>query len=165
VHGADRLAGNSLLDCVVFGRLAGVRAAALSSSFKSTATTLPPALSTDTWTALTLRSKMKIEIDSTDHAPSPRSSRSRSRSTSSYYEISFELPSPFSLSGLRAGESVEVRATINGETVTRKYCPVSFSDVRGHIDFNVKLQPDSGVLSRYCSWSSSSSSSSSSSYL
>jgi hypothetical protein len=46
LHGGNRLAGNSLLECVVFGRIAGERAAA---------TTLEsaPALRADTWVPLT----------------------------------------------------------------------------------------------------------------
>lgn len=46
LHGGNRLAGNSLLECVVFGRIAGERAAA-------TTLVAAPALRPDAWVPLT----------------------------------------------------------------------------------------------------------------
>ena len=53
LHGANRLAGNSLLECVVFGRIAGERAAA-------TALASSPALRPDVFTPLTFRESHKV---------------------------------------------------------------------------------------------------------
>ncbi|CAM9267358.1 unnamed protein product [Phaeothamnion confervicola] len=68
VHGANRLAGNSLLECVVFGRLAGRRAAQITQD-------VLPALDPSHFTPVRLRHKKVISEQG------------------SIYEFSFELPS------------------------------------------------------------------------
>ena len=132
VHGADRLGGNSLLECVVFGRIAGRRAAAI----KTNTEYRTAALSREAWTPLRLRHKVL-------------STSSVSATHTGLYDISFELPNPLSVSGVQAGEAVEVRAVINGEEVVRRYCPVSRPSDRGHLDLWMKLENNAGCMRRY----------------
>lgn len=133
LHGSDRLAGNSLLECVVFGRIAGERAA-----------TLPPrakistwaGLAVDKWTPLRLRHRVL-----TDPLADPLEG--------GLYEISFELPCPLDTLHILPGSSLEVRAIINGSEVIRQYSPAAGVASRGHLDLWLKLSPSRGNMSRY----------------
>eukprot|EP01041_Mallomonas_annulata_P002142 gene2142-4174_t len=140
LHGEDRLAGNSLLDCVVFGRIAGRRAASVRhidiggdgvGEGKAEV-----ALSKTSWLPLVLRHKV-----CTDKPVSP--------ATGDLYELSFELPSATDVAGVEPGGSVEVRALINGELITRTYSPISRTDTHGHLDLWLRLSPSRGTMSRY----------------
>uniref|UniRef100_A0A7S3Y663 FAD-binding FR-type domain-containing protein n=1 Tax=Heterosigma akashiwo TaxID=2829 RepID=A0A7S3Y663_HETAK len=115
VHGASRVVGNSLLDCVVFGRLAGRRAA-------ETTREVLPALDPETFTPLRLRHKAKLQ-----HTTN--------------FEFSFELPSPLHHSGLETGQYIAVRSVVDGEPKTRFYSPITRKCQHGSIDLLIKTSP------------------------
>ncbi|KNC51921.1 fumarate reductase flavoprotein subunit [Thecamonas trahens ATCC 50062] len=110
VHGANRLAGNSLLECVVYGRAAG-RSAVLHP-------TRLPALSPTEWVSLELKSVTPLS------------------SSSSLF--SFALPSAHHISGLGLGDYVKIRAEVDGAAMVRFYSPISRDDALGHLDLCVK---------------------------
>ena len=112
LHGANRLAGNSLLECVVYGRIAGERAAAVGR-------THAPALTPATWTPLAFRESHRV--------------------CPSVFLYRFNLPSPLHGSGLRTGQFVAVRATVNGAAQERFYSPVSRPEQPGALDLLVKV--------------------------
>ena len=126
VHGGNRLAGNSLLECVVFGRIAGQRAAEAAQYANSTA-----CLQQDTWTALRLRSKAVV---------GPQQ-----------WLFRFDLPSPHCtlakdaqhVGGLGStGKYIKVRAQVEGEEVVRCYSPSSRLGAQGYVDLLLKLAPE-----------------------
>jgi len=122
LHGQNRLAGNSLLECVVFGRLAGARAAAI-------ARTSSPALTSDAFTALTFRESHRL--------------------CPSVYLFRFNLPSPLHASGLKVGQYIAVRATLDGKETLRYYSPMSRPDDLGHIDLLMKVDASGGAMTTH----------------
>jgi NAD(P)H-flavin reductase len=119
VHGSSRIVGNSLLDCIVFGRLAGKRAS-------ETTRDVFPALDPEVFTPLRMRHKAKL-------------------GHTSNFEFSFELPSPLQHSGLKVGQYVAVRANMQGEMKTRFYSPITREDTHGCIDLLIKTSPNESV--------------------
>lgn len=125
VHGGNRLAGNSLLECVVFGRIAGQRAAEAAQHTASTA-----CLQQDAWTALRLRSKALV---------GPQQ-----------WLFRFDLPSPHctlakdaqNAGGGCTGKYIKVRAEVEGEQVVRCYSPASRLGAQGYVDLLLKLAPE-----------------------
>lgn len=111
VHGGNRLAGNSLLECAVFGRIAGARAAAVSAG--------GAALSPSDFTPLRLRES---------HAVAPECIVFR-----------FDLPGPLQSLGMSPGQYLSVRATIDGKETVRFYSPISRPDDVGHVDLLMKV--------------------------
>jgi hypothetical protein len=111
LHGGNRLAGNSLLECVVFGRIAGARAAAAKSTVA--------ALNSETFTPLTVRESIKV--------------------CTNVFLFRFNLPSPCHVTGLAVGQYIAVRATIDGKETIRFYSPISRPEDRGHIDLLLKV--------------------------
>lgn len=111
VHGGNRLAGNSLLECAVFGRIAGARAASVSSA--------GAALSPSDFTPLRLRES---------HAVAPECIVFR-----------FDLPGPLQSLGMSPGQYLAVRATIDGKETVRFYSPISRPDDVGHVDLLMKI--------------------------
>lgn len=69
----------------------------------------------------------------------------------------FALEHPDQILGLPIGQHMTLRATINGEVVTRSYTPTSSDDDRGYVDFIVKVYfrntnarfPDGGKMSQH----------------
>ncbi len=126
VHGGNRLAGNSLLECVVFGRIAGQRAAEAAKYAHNTS-----CLEQDAWTALRLRSKTLV---------GPQQ-----------WLYRFDLPSPhctLAKDAQRSGGSgstgkyIKVRAQVEGEEVVRCYSPASRLGAQGYVDLLLKLAPE-----------------------
>jgi len=119
VHGGSRLVGNSMLDCLVFGRLAGRRAS------ETTRDTFP-ALDPDEFTPLRMRHKAKLQ-----HTTN--------------FEFSFELPSPLQASGLKVGQYIAVRAAFAGDSKVRFYSPITRYDTHGCIDLLIKTSPNESL--------------------
>lgn len=88
VHGGNRLGGNSLLECVVFGRMAGDRAATVLQKKKN-------ALSPTDWTTVVLR-----EV------------REGPQYGHGIRVFRFNLPGAWQLSGLRVGQYVAIKVNI-----------------------------------------------------
>eukprot|EP00003_Mantamonas_plastica_P014373 TRINITY_DN2496_c0_g1_i2.p1 TRINITY_DN2496_c0_g1~~TRINITY_DN2496_c0_g1_i2.p1 ORF type:complete len:877 (-),score=346.25 TRINITY_DN2496_c0_g1_i2:24-2654(-) len=111
IHGANRLAGNSLLECVVFGRRAGQHATLIYAA--------KPALSPNKFVALRFREAVKV---------SPTTSIFR-----------FDLPDKNQQVGLSVGQYIATRATLDGEEVVRFYSPLSRPDNLGVLELLVKI--------------------------
>ncbi|KAI9202202.1 putative NADH-dependent fumarate reductase [Polychytrium aggregatum] len=122
VHGGNRLAGNSLLECVVFGRIAGQRAASIKDRDVR-------GLNPNTYIPLRLRSSQQLG----GHIRLFR----------------FDLPSYNATSGMDVGQYVSVRAHINDQPVIRMYSPCNRPDERGALDLLIKVDPKGGVMSTF----------------
>lgn len=137
VHGKNRLAGNSLLECVVFGRRSGKNAykyACSNSVAHHQAVAVRPsfidsdgvlheaALRPDKFTPLRL--KQRIQLNKTTHL------------------FSFELPTPTSHVGLLAGQYIAVRTILEGEEVIRYYSPTTRNSDYGKIDLMIKIEAE-----------------------
>lgn len=124
VHGLNRLAGNSLLECVVFGRLAGSGAASIITQRGQ------PAVSKETWQPLRLRQKQLV-------APQQ-------------WIFRFDLPSPLHTlakdsegrEGGATGKYIKVRANLEGKDVVRCYSPASRLGAQGYVDLLLKIDDD-----------------------
>ncbi|CUG28369.1 NADH-dependent fumarate reductase, putative [Bodo saltans] len=120
VHGENRLGGNSLLECVVFGRIAGDRAATILQK-------KPHALSQDQWSPLILR-----EIrEGADFGQGSRILR-------------FNLPGATQNSGLKLGQFVAIRGEWDGQHLVGYYSPITLPDDHGVIGILVRV--DKGTL-------------------
>ncbi|RNE95120.1 putative NADH-dependent fumarate reductase, partial [Trypanosoma conorhini] len=105
VHGRNRLGGNSLLECVVFGRIAGDRAAhAVSRNATS--------LWHDKWTRLTLRSSQADE--------------------NGFVWLQFSLPGSLQMSGLAPLQGMALRAR-GGDKRVEAFTPFTLPDDVGVI--------------------------------
>jgi len=134
VHGANRLAGNSLLECAVFGRIAGSRSADITSS-------IAPALDPKIYLPLRLRCRRTLSARGHIH------------------EFTFDLPSskhklaPF----FKPGQYISIRHTHHNaeplpEPLDRYYSPVSRDGARGEITLLIKAEPERGpVQGHLCS--------------
>lgn len=128
VHGGNRLAGNSLLECVVYGRIAGKRSA----SFRNMTTSC---MNQSDWTSLRLRESFTLCADQ--------------------YIFRFDLPSPMHTvagnadgrAGGAVGKYIKVRANVEGEEIIRCYSPASRLGALGYIDLLVKIDPHGGKMS------------------
>eukprot|EP01061_Rhynchopus_euleeides_P007696 TRINITY_DN16771_c0_g1_i1.p1 TRINITY_DN16771_c0_g1~~TRINITY_DN16771_c0_g1_i1.p1 ORF type:complete len:1191 (+),score=481.32 TRINITY_DN16771_c0_g1_i1:91-3573(+) len=102
VHGANRLGGNSLLECVVMGTVCGDRAATIK---QREATCLHP----ESWTPLVLRERKVTDAKF-------------GRNTCSYR---FNLHGALQSTGLRLGEFIAVRGELDGDTLQGFYSPIT----------------------------------------
>lgn len=120
VHGKNRLGGNSLLECVVFGRIAGDRAATILQKN-------PHALSATEWSAVILRETR--EGDEFGHGSRV---------------LRFNLPGATQSSGLKIGQFVSIRGEWDGQTLVGYYSPITLPDDHGVIGILVRV--DKGTL-------------------
>jgi flavocytochrome c len=134
LHGVNRLAGNSLLECAVFGRIAGERASSAAAEVASeraakssgpSAATAPARLRPDAFTSLTLRETHFVCLNT--------------------HVYRFDLPTPLSGSGFSVGQHAALR--VPGTDVVRYFSPISRPDVPGAIDFLVKADPRGSKMS------------------
>lgn len=114
VHGKNRLAGNSLLECVVFGRAAGKRAADTNQAHLQ-------ALRPDVFTPLPFRDQQLV-----------------GKNTKIFR---FDLPSSKQALGYGAAQYIAVRAILGGKPQVRYYSPISRYDDMGHVDLLLKVDP------------------------
>eukprot|EP00931_Biecheleriopsis_adriatica_P099820 TRINITY_DN7458_c0_g1_i1.p1 TRINITY_DN7458_c0_g1~~TRINITY_DN7458_c0_g1_i1.p1 ORF type:complete len:1215 (-),score=298.27 TRINITY_DN7458_c0_g1_i1:144-3380(-) len=123
VHGGNRLGGNSLLECVVFGRIAGERAATI----KQTTEGL---LTDGQWQPVKLR-----EVRATDEK--------YGQNTAVYR---FELHGALQKTGLEVGRFISIRGELNGDTLTGYYSPISRPDDEGIIDILCRTDEKGGPI-------------------
>lgn len=128
VHGANRLGGNSLLECVVFGRIAGERAATIKQQSQC-------ALSRDCWTPVTLR---EIRLTDEKYGQNTRVYR-------------FNLNGALQNTGLLVGQFVAIRGELDGETLTGYYSPVTRPDDIGIISILCRTDEKGGPIVRLLS--------------
>jgi succinate dehydrogenase/fumarate reductase flavoprotein subunit/NAD(P)H-flavin reductase len=122
LHGRNRLGGNSLLECVVFGRVAGARASRCNLSH-----TAP--LAPGEYTPLRLSGRWKV---------GPFSQVFR-----------FDLPSSLQKLGYEPAQYISVRAVIDDKPQVRYYSPISRYDDLGHVDLLVKVESDAKGMSQH----------------
>lgn len=125
VHGGNRLGGNSLLECVVFGRAAGDRAATVLQKKKH-------ALSTNDWTTVVLR-----EV------------REGPQYGHGIRVFRFNLPGAWQLSGLRVGQYVAIKGEWDGQQLLGYYSPITLPQDYGVIGILARV--DKGTLSEWMS--------------
>jgi flavocytochrome c len=123
VHGNNRLGGNSLLECVVFGRIAGERAATVNQKEEN-------ALSKDEWRAVQLR-----EVRTTDEKYGANTRVYR-----------FNLAGALQKTGLEVGQFIAIRGELDGETLTGYYSPVSRPDDYGVIGILCRTDEKGGPI-------------------
>ncbi|KPA85957.1 putative mitochondrial NADH-dependent fumarate reductase-like protein [Leptomonas pyrrhocoris] len=125
VHGCNRLGGNSLLECVVFGKIAGDRAATILRKEKH-------ALSKDKWVPVVVRE-----------------SRAGDQFGVGSRVLRFNLPGSAQTSGLAVGEFIGIRGEWDGQQLIGYYSPINMPDDRGRI--SILARGDKGNLQEWIS--------------
>ncbi|KAK7194671.1 NADH-dependent fumarate reductase [Novymonas esmeraldas] len=125
VHGRNRLGGNSLLECVVFGKIAGDRAATILQKEKH-------ALSTDKWVPVVVRE-----------------SRAGDQFGVGSHVLRFNLPGATQTSGLSVGEFIGIRGDWDGQQLIGYYSPINMPDDKGRI--SILARGDKGSLQEWIS--------------
>ncbi|AAZ11208.1 NADH-dependent fumarate reductase [Trypanosoma brucei brucei TREU927] len=125
VHGGNRLGGNSLLECVVFGRIAGDRASTILQRKSS-------ALSFKVWTTVVLREVREGGV----YGAGSRVLR-------------FNLPGALQRSGLSLGQFIAIRGDWDGQQLIGYYSPITLPDDLGMID--ILARSDKGTLREWIS--------------
>ncbi|CUF04055.1 NADH-dependent fumarate reductase, putative [Bodo saltans] len=123
VHGRNRLGGNSLLECVVFGRIAGDRAATILQKRQE-------ALSPVEWTVVVLR-EVREGIDAGIGTK----------------VLLFNLPGASQFSGLQLGQFIAIRGEWDGATLVGYYSPTTAPDEQGVI--GILVRSDKGTLKEW----------------
>jgi len=123
LHGGNRLGGNSLLDCAVFGQIAGDRAATILQESNR-------CLGTDEWTPVVLR-----EVRNTDD-----------RYGFNTREFRFNLHGALQLSGLEVGQFIAIRGEVDGDTVQGYYSPITRPDDEGVIGILCRVDEKGGPI-------------------
>ena len=120
VHGMNRLGGNSLLECVVYGRIAGDRAATILQKSRT-------ALSFTSWSTVVIR-----EI------------REGGQFGHGTKIIRFNLPGALQAAGLKLGQFIAIRGEWDGQQLVGYYSPITLPDDLGVI--GILVRADKGTL-------------------
>lgn len=129
LFGGNRLGGCSLLDCAVFGRIAGERAAAADGGGG-------PALSPGKAVPLRLSERRFLTANGA----------SGGRSVTAMVALRFDLPSPLATTGASVGQYVSAAVPMpDGSTSKRYYSPVSRPNDEGALELLVKAPPPPGA--------------------
>eukprot|EP00521_Asterionellopsis_glacialis_P013195 CAMPEP_0195300534 /NCGR_PEP_ID=MMETSP0707-20130614/27625_1 /TAXON_ID=33640 /ORGANISM="Asterionellopsis glacialis, Strain CCMP134" /LENGTH=388 /DNA_ID=CAMNT_0040363253 /DNA_START=9 /DNA_END=1178 /DNA_ORIENTATION=+ len=137
VHGGNRLAGNSLLECCVFGRMCGERAATV----KQHENLLFPHAGIDDgrsesyWKPLVVR-----EVINTD--------KKYGKNT---LEVRFNMYGALQHSGLDIGQFVGLRGEIDGETLTGYFSPITRPQDEGMIGILCRTDAKGGPITKIVS--------------
>jgi ferredoxin-NADP reductase len=132
VHGGNRLAGNSLLECVVYGRIAGQRAATVNMPDE---VMFPEAASDDNHSESNWQPVVVREVRNTDTVYGVNTR-----------EVRFNLHGPLQCSGLDVGQFVGVRGELDGETLMGYFSPITRPDDRGVIGILCRLDSKGGPI-------------------
>ena len=139
VHGANRLGGNSLLECVVFGRIAGERAATV----KNPDPVMFPLASSDdgqsesNWTPVVVR-----EVRNTDD-----------RYGTNTREVRFNFHSSRQCSGLEVGQFVAIRGEMDGETLMGYFSPITRPNDEGVLGILCRVDFKGGPITKLLEFS------------
>ncbi|TPP44361.1 flavocytochrome c family protein [Leishmania donovani] len=125
VHGRNRLGGNSLLECVVFGKIAGDRAATILQKEKH-------GLRKDKWVPVVVRE-----------------SRASDQFGVGSRVLRFNLPGATQTSGLTVGEFIGIRGDWDGQQLIGYYSPINMPDDKGRI--SILARGDKGNLQEWIS--------------
>ncbi|EPY23732.1 NADH-dependent fumarate reductase [Strigomonas culicis] len=125
VHGGNRLGGNSLLECVVFGKIAGDRAATILQ--KKT-----HALSMEEWATVVLREVREGGVYGTGSRV-----------------LRFNLPGQLQRTGLALGQFIGIRGEWDGQHLVGYYSPITLPDDYGVI--GILARSDKGNLREWIS--------------
>jgi flavocytochrome c len=125
VHGKNRLGGNSLLECVVFGKIAGDRAATILQKQKT-------ALSMTEWKTVVLREVREGGV----YGAGSRVLR-------------FNLPGALQTTGLALGQFIGIRGDWDGQQLLGYYSPITLPDDVGVI--GILARADKGRLAEWIS--------------
>jgi len=136
LHGNNRLAGNSLLECVVFGRIAGERAATIDTPSE----VMFPYTESDThlkdestgWFSVVLR-----EMRNTDKKYGINTREAR-----------FNLDGSLQCTGLDIGQYVAVRGEIDGETLMGYFSPITRPTDEGVIGILCRVDARGGPITK-----------------
>ncbi|KAL7545941.1 hypothetical protein ACHAWF_009295 [Thalassiosira exigua] len=132
VHGGNRLGGNSLLECVVFGRIAGERAATVRHPQEAM---FPDAKSDGgrgegNWIPVVLR-----EVRNTDKKYGMNTR-----------EIRFNMHGSFQHSGLDIGQFIALRGQLDGETLMGYFSPITRPSDEGVIGILARADDRGGPI-------------------
>lgn len=123
VHGGNRLGGNSLLECVVFGRIAGDRAATIRQKEEGL-------FASGGWVPVRLR-----EVRATDEKYGYNTAVYR-----------FDLHGSLQTTGLEVGRFISIRGELDGDTLTGYYSPISRPEDLGIIDILCRTDDKGGPI-------------------
>ena len=134
VHGSNRLGGNSLLECVVFGRIAGERAATVK---HSEPVMFPEAKSDDghsesKWVPVVLR-----EVRNTDKKYGMNTR-----------EVRFNMHGSLQYSGMEIGQFIALRGELDGETLMGYFSPITRPSDEGVIGLLARADSKGGPITR-----------------
>lgn len=65
------------------------------------------------------------------------------------FRFTFQLPNPTDVVGLPIGQHIAIKATVDGQPVTRSYTPVSNNHDRGRLEMVIKCYPDGLLTGKY----------------
>ncbi|KAK7202044.1 NADH-dependent fumarate reductase [Novymonas esmeraldas] len=125
VHGGNRLGGNSLLECVVFGKIAGDRAATILQKKSA-------ALSMSEWSTVVLREVREGGV----YGAGSRVLR-------------FNMPGALQRTGLALGQFIGIRGDWDGQQLIGYYSPITLPDDVGVI--GILARADKGRLAEWIS--------------
>ena len=134
VHGGNRLGGNSLLECVVFGRIAGERAATIKHDDKVMFTQLQTddGHSENAWVPVTLR-----EVRNTDEKYGMNTR-----------EVRFNLHGSLQHSGMDIGQFIALRGELDGETLHGYFSPITRPTDEGVIGILARADEKGGPIAQ-----------------
>ncbi|XUY36769.1 NADH-dependent fumarate reductase, putative [Leishmania panamensis] len=125
VHGGNRLGGNSLLECVVFGRIAGDRAATILQKKSA-------GLSMTEWSTVVLREVREGGVYGTGSRV-----------------LRFNMPGALQKTGLALGQFIAMRGDWDGQQLLGYYSPITLPDDIGVI--GILARADKGRLAEWIS--------------
>lgn len=65
------------------------------------------------------------------------------------FKFVFQLPNPDDVVGIPIGQHVAIKATIDGQAITRSYTPISNNLDKGRMELLIKSYPDGKLTSQY----------------
>jgi cytochrome-b5 reductase len=86
-------------------------------------------------------------LDPKEYKPLPLVEKERL--SSNVFRFVFQLPDPEDVVGIPIGQHVAIKATIDGQAISRSYTPISNNLDRGRMELLIKCYPDGKLTSGY----------------